>query len=156
MRIELEVDDATGEARVVSYTKPAAREAAAAPFGYDPFGTPYESAADRERGQNLVAWGEAFAAKGEVLEMGQIDCRTFDTDDAMFFWRFGAELTAYVGPRAAENRLINGLDEGRMPLPEFPNIGPVDQAALRGAWDHSTYHGPLRAILAKHRGVADV
>ena len=65
-----------------------------APFGRDPFGTPYASAADRERGENLVAWGNAFAAKGEVLEPGQLDCRTFTTEDAMFFWRFGAELTA--------------------------------------------------------------
>lgn len=128
----------------------------AAPFGYDPFGTPYESEADRERGQNLVAWGEAFAAKAEALEPGQLDCRTFTTEDAMFFWRFGAELTAYVGPRAPENRLINGLDEGRMPMPEFPNIGPVDQALLRGGWDWSGYSGPLRAILAAHRGVAEV
>ena len=128
----------------------------AAPFGYDPFGTPYESEADRERGQNLVAWGEAFAAKAEALEPGQLDCRTFTTDDAMFFWRFGAELTQYVGPRAPENRLINGLDEGRMPLPEFPAIGPVDQALLRGGWDWSNYRGPLRAILAQHRGVADI
>lgn len=128
----------------------------AAPFGYDPFGTPYESEADRERGQNLVAWGEAFAAKAEALEPGQLDCRTFTTEDAMFFWRFGAELTQYVGPRAPENRLVNGLDEGRMPLPEFPHIGAVDQALLRGGWDWSNYRGPLRAILAKHRGVADI
>lgn len=128
----------------------------APPFGFDPFGTPYTSEADRQRGQNLVAWGEAFAAKAEVLEPGQLDCRTFDLEDAMFFWRFGAELTAYVGPRAPENRLINALDVGALPDPEFPHIGAVDQAALRGAWDHSMYQGPLRAILAKHRGVADV
>jgi len=128
----------------------------AAPFGHDPFGTPYESEADRERGQNLVAWGQAFAAKGEVLEPGQLDCRTFTTEDALFFWRFGAEVTAYVGPRAPENRLINALDAGALPNPEFPNVGAVDQAQLRGGWDHSTYRGPLRAILAKHRGVDDL
>ena len=128
----------------------------AAPYGRDPFGTPYESEADRERGQNLVAWGEAFAAKGEVLEPGQLDCRTFDTEDAMFFWRFGSELTAYVGPRAPENRLINGLDAGAVNPAEFPKIGPVDQALLRGGWDWSGYRGPLREILAKHRGVADI
>lgn len=127
-----------------------------APFGRDPFGTPYESEADRQRGQNLVAWGEAFAAKAEVLEPGQLDCRTFDTEDAMFFWRFGAELTAYVGPRAPENRLINALDAGALPDPEFPRIDGVDQARLRGGWDWSNYRGPLRAILAKHRGVADI
>lgn len=126
------------------------------PFGVDPFGTPYTSAADRERGQNLVAWGEAFAAKGEVLEPGQLDCRTFTTDDLYFFWQFGAELTAYVGPRAVENRLINNADIGAYPDSEFPNIGPVDQAQLRGGWDWANYRGPLRAILAKHRGVDDV
>lgn len=125
----------------------------AAPFGRDPFGTPYESEADRERGQNLVAWGEAFAAKGEVLEPGQLDCRQFRTDDAYFFWLFGAELTAYVGPRAPENRMINALDAGSFPDPEFPLITNVDQAQLRGAWDWTGYCGPLRAILAKHRGV---
>ena len=160
MRIEIEIDDATRVPRIVNYsTAPARAEAVmviAAPFGRDPFGTPYASAADRERGENLVAWGNAFAAKGEVLEPGQLDCRTFTTEDAMFFWRFGAELTAYVGPRAAENRLINGLDEGRMPVPEFPNIGFVDQAQLRGEWDWTNYRGPLRALLAKHRGVEDI
>lgn len=134
----------------------AGRADGGAPFGRDPFGTPYESEADRERGQNLVAWGEAFAAKGEVLEPGQLDCRTFDTEDAMFFWLFGAELTQYVGPRAPENRLINGLDAGAVNPVEFPNIGPVDQALLRGGWDWSNYRGPLRAILAQHRGVADI
>lgn len=167
MRLTIEIpDDATtgqalqavGEALVRAAGAPTVKSdsGAAAPWGVDPFGTPYTSAADRERGENLVAWGNAFAAKGEVLEPGQLDCRTFTTEDAMFFWRFGAELTAYVGPRAPENRLINGLDEGRMPLPEFPHIGHVDQAQLRGEWDWSNYRGPLRGLLAKHRGVDDV
>ena len=68
MRIEIEIDDATRVPRIVNYsTAPARAEAVMvidAPFGRDPFGTPYASAADRERGENLVAWGNAFAAKG--------------------------------------------------------------------------------------------
>lgn len=135
---------------------PKTAEADSTPFGRDPFGTPYTSAADRERGENLRAWGEQFAAKAEVLELGQVDCRQFTTEDAYFFWRFGAELTAYVGPRAPENRLINALDAGSFPAQEFPNIPSVDQAQLRGGWDWTTYRGPLRAILAGHRGVTDI
>ena len=167
MKLTIEIPDngtpqyalrALGEALAAAASggQAAARSDDTAPFGVDPFGTPYTSAADRERGQNLVAWGEAFAAKGEVLEPGQLDCRTFNTEDAYFFWRFGAELTAYVGPRAPENRLVNGLDAGAVNPAEFPNIGPVDQAQLRGEWDWTAYRGPLRAILAKHRGVDDI
>ena len=167
MKITLEIPDngtpqfalrALGEALagIGSPTRPPTMLDVEAPYGKDPFGTPYTSAADRERGENLVAWGQDFAARGEVLEPGQMDCRTFTTEDAYFFWRFSAELTRYVGPRAPENRLINGLDEGRMPMVEFPGIGIIDQAQLRGEWDWTSYRGPLRAILAAHRGVADI
>lgn len=110
----------------------------------------------RERDANLVEWGRAFEAKGEVLEAGQIDCRTFNTNDLYFFWVFGAELTAYVGPRAAENRMITYADVGAFPQGEFPYIGRVDQALLRGGFDWQAYQGPLRALLAKHRGVSDI
>lgn len=152
--IELDVNPSTGFATIAnqSVVNPKAKT----DFGVDPFGTPYTSLADRERGEQLRAWGEAFEAKGEVLEAGQIDCRQFTTEDAYFFWVFGAELTAYVGPRAPENRLITALDTNNMPNPEFPNIGPIDQSLLRGGFDLGSYHGPLRAILAKHRGVEDI
>jgi len=109
-----------------------------------------------ERDANLAEWGRAFEAKGEVLEAGQIDCRTFNINDLYFFWVFGAELTAYVGPRAAENRMITYADVGAFPQGEFPYIGRVDQALLRGGFDWSAYQGPLRALLAQHRGVSDI
>lgn len=164
MRIELEVDSTAGEARIVSLLKDQSAKAAAAFVPVYVNGHQFTTQAElddylrrvQERDANLAEWDKAFAEKGEALEAGQLDCRNFNTDDAYFFWRFGAELTAYVGPRAPESRLINALDVGALPDPEFPQIGYVDQAQLRGGWDWTQYRGPLRAILAGHRGVTDI
>jgi hypothetical protein len=105
-----------------------------------------------ERNANLSQWLQEFETKGEVLEPGQIDCRTFTTDDLYFFWVFGPELSQYVGPRAVENRMINSADAGTFPNPEFPFIGPVNQELLRGQFDWGKYRGVLYDVLKKHRG----
>jgi hypothetical protein len=161
MRIELEVDSTTGEARIIS--KLAQDKAPAAEFvpvyvNGHLFTTQAELndylARVQARDANLAQWKADFLARQDVVEPGKIDVRTFNDDDAMFWWTFALELFPYVTPQGAMHRLDTWIDTGTPDkLPEFPLLDNTGRRLFyREGWNWQDYHGPLRAILEKHRG----
>lgn len=121
-----------------------------APFGRDQFNTPYVSEDDRARGEALRANDQAQAAADVVLQPGALDIRTMSAEDLLFYGTYSAELAGTVGPRDVEKVFVNWWQYGSAPLPDLP--ATKDMIDRRVGWDWSTYHGPLRDLLSKHRG----
>ena len=125
--------------------------------------------------EDLAAWRGASAQQGNqggidaqqqaTLQPGAVDILTLDDADLRFLGAFYNELvpTGLVGPVAIAHRLSHFMDYGASEtnkhVAELPNMGEWDAAEAReiknGKWD-SNYRGPLRAVLAKHRGVDDI
>ncbi len=107
--------------------------------------------------EQINAINEANSPNQEALQPGQWDIRGANTDDVLFYWTFAGELNSYVGPRATVRRMLTWLDVGSTDtFPEIPGLEKKAQFFIRGIWDWHPYQGPLRAILAKHRGLVDI
>lgn len=158
VKVTFEFDTEAESVKVLDIVRRAATSAPvgdpAAPFGRDRFGTPYESERDRERGENSRANDEGQVADDAVLQPGALDIRTMDAEDLLFYGTFSGELGGKVGPHALESAFVNWWQYGTAPMPELP--ATADVIDRRVGYDWTPYRGPLRAVLAAHRGVTDL
>lgn len=116
---------------------------------------------------NMAAGDVARSQEQAALQPGAIDIATLTKDDLKFFWTFGMELLSYVGPVKVIHDFNAWMDYGRRDdgtghVPAVPGIpGTVgwtvqEHQQARDGWAWGDYTGPLRAVVAKHRGVASL
>lgn len=168
MGIELKIDGVTVFSQVEAKTAAVAPDEIVYPF-YDPdalhtFANKAEhvawKAAVAARNANLVEWKAQWQANQDTLPPGAVDCRSFDTDDALFEWYFTFELAPFglVGPMGSIHRLHVWLDSGAEDTnSEFPmiDLSGGKRHFIRGGWDWTPYMGQLRAVLSRKRGYND-
>lgn len=136
--VKLEVDTVTG-ATTVLYAQPRGVEEApvgdpAAPFGKDQFGTPYESAADRARGEALRTW-PADEAKNYT---GSVNPDALGEYDWAFYvnkglWRTGAKdyaiFTKKPIPKRADGSTFNNPEAELAAVDVSGYTGPLKEFA---------------------------
>lgn len=140
---------AAAVANVLNPTAPPGIRAGDLGWGFDPFGTPYESAADRERGENLVQWGKENDARSVVLQPGMLDMSTYNAEDLMFAGTFMGEIGPLLqGPRVLEKAFNNWWHDGTSPLPELPVTAEIMERRFQ-PYDWTTYQGPVRKLIPR-------
>lgn len=135
--VTLEIDTETADVKVSDVEQRAAFAPSgdpAAPFGRDPFGTPYISEADRQRMENLMRYSADEAAN----YTGTVDPDKLGLYDWAFYvksglWRSGAKDYAIFTKKA----IVRDPDTGRVLM--------NPEAELAGV-DVSGYDGPLKGF----------